>query len=59
MRLLIACTKEPNHHKTHNLTWTLINMVTGRIVNFTSWVTPLGTWFSNLHVDLCDLVGKE
>jgi hypothetical protein len=32
---------------------------TGKIVNSSSQVIPLSTWFPGLHGDFCDLVGKN
>lgn len=57
--LLSACTTEPGPYQTLILTWALIKMATGRIVNCTSQFTSPGTRFPNLHVDLCYLVDKE
>uniref|UniRef100_A0A8D2AV23 Envelope protein n=1 Tax=Sciurus vulgaris TaxID=55149 RepID=A0A8D2AV23_SCIVU len=42
-----------------NQTWMVINVETGNIANVTSSnLAPLGTWFPDLLVDLCDLVGN-
>lgn len=57
--LLTACVAEPNPHQHLNLTWSIINMATGKFLNSTSWVTSLGTWFPDFHIDLCDLMCKK
>lgn len=57
--LLSACITEPSPHQTLNLTWALIKMATGRIINSTSQFTFPGIRFPNLHVDLCYLVDKK
>lgn len=36
----------------------MINAATGKTASSTSHSTPAGTWFPDLHVDLCDLVDE-
>ena len=48
-----------NPHLPCNQTWIDINVEISKIDNVTSSnLTPLGTWFPDLLVDLCDLVGN-
>nr|BAC40257.1 unnamed protein product [Mus musculus] len=45
----------PMPHEPHNLTWVITNTATGTVINSTSHLAPIGTWFPDLVFDLCAL----
>ncbi|KAM4835597.1 MLV-related proviral Env polyprotein-like isoform 1-T2 [Thomomys bottae] len=56
---LFFCLVSGNPHLAWNHTWLIINAETGVIANSSSsHRDPKDTWFPDLYVDLCDLVGK-
>lgn len=55
--LSLCCTGHCPHYPL-NQTWQMINAATGKTASSTSHSTPAGTWFPDLHVDLCDLVDE-
>ncbi|ERE77327.1 envelope glycoprotein [Cricetulus griseus] len=63
--LLLLCLPFPaatahNPHLPVNTTWLLINNGTGKLANSTSSSNyPKDTWYPDLYVDLCDLVGSD
>jgi hypothetical protein len=45
-----------NPHQPYHLTWMVIDMSTGEILNQTSKVTPPNVWFPDLTFDLTKLL---
>jgi hypothetical protein len=52
LTLSTTCLGHTNPHQPFNLTWMIVDVSTGDILNQTSKVTPPSTWFPELYFDL-------